>query len=189
MNNETDTDEKIVRRVLQGSIDSFRVIVERYQRTIYAIGIRFFRNRDDSNDFTQEVFIKAYESLRTYAGRAPFRFWLSRIAYNHGINRQSGAGARATESVVSDEQPATEATPETGQMRKEIRDLLLDAMERLPERYRICLDFYFFLGLTYGEISEITGFPVNTIKSHVLRAKTMLRDGLKGTIAEEYHEL
>jgi len=67
--------------------------------------------------------------------------------------------------------------------------MLMRAVGALPERYRICVELYFFMGLTYGEIGRITGYPVNTIKSNVLRAKTMLRDELKGTIAEDYNEL
>jgi RNA polymerase sigma-70 factor (ECF subfamily) len=63
------------------------------------------------------------------------------------------------------------------------------ALASLPEKYRICVDFFFFLGLSYGEIGDITGFPVNTIKSHVFRAKQMLRDALRGSAAEEYHEM
>ncbi len=186
MDNELKTDEQIVRQVLLGSIESFKTIVERYQKKIYSIGMRFFKNSDDSHDFTQEVFIRAYESLKTFAGRAPFPFWLTKIAYNHGINRVS---SKRTEPEVSDELPAADTTPEKGHLRKEIHDVLLQAVNDLPERYRICVDLYFFMGLTYGEISEITGYPVNTIKSNVLRAKIMLRDELKGTIAEDYHEL
>lgn len=186
MNNEDKTDEQIVKQVLLGGMESFKVIVERYQKRIYGIGMRFFKNMDDSRDFTQEVFIRAYENLKSYAGRAPFRFWLSRIAYNHGINR---IGARRTESEVPEEQAADDVTPERSHLRKEVREVLMEAVRKLPERYRICVDMYFFMGLTYGEISEITGYPVNTIKSNVLRAKNMLRDELKGTIAEDYHEL
>ncbi len=186
MNNENKTDEQIVKQVLLGGIESFKIIVERYQKKIYGIGMRFFKNMDDSHDFTQEVFIRAYENLKSYAGRAPFRFWLSKIAYNHGINR---IGASRAESEVPEETAAEGLTPEKGQMKKEVREVLLEAVSRLPERYRVCIDLYFFMGLTYGEISEITGYPVNTIKSNVLRAKIMLRDELKGTIAEEYHEL
>ncbi|MBN2159064.1 MAG: sigma-70 family RNA polymerase sigma factor [Spirochaetes bacterium] len=186
MGHEQKTDEQIVRQVLLGGIDSFRLIVERYQKKIFGIGMRFFKNRDDSYDFTQEVFIRAYESLKTYAGRAPFRFWLTRIAYNHGINR---IGSKRIEPDVPEELPSGGSTPETGHVREEIRRVLLKAINDLPERYRICVDFYFFLGLTYGEISEITGYPVNTIKSNVLRAKNMLRGELRGTIAEDYHEL
>jgi RNA polymerase sigma-70 factor (ECF subfamily) len=186
MDNEHKTDEQIVKQVLLGGIESFKIIVERYQKKIFGIGMRFFKNRDDSYDFVQEVFIRAYESLRSYAGRAPFRFWLTKIAYNHGINR---VGSKRTEPEVPEETPAGDTTPETGHVRGEIREVLVEAINGLPDRYRICVDLYFFMGLTYGEISEITGYPVNTIKSNVLRAKTMLRDELKGTIAEDYHEL
>ncbi|MBN1498185.1 MAG: sigma-70 family RNA polymerase sigma factor [Spirochaetes bacterium] len=186
MNNENKTDEQIVRQVLLGGIESFKIIVERYQKKIYGIGMRFFKNMDDSRDFTQEVFIRAYENLKSYAGRAPFRYWLSRIAYNHGINR---LGSGRAESEVPEEQAADTLTPERSHLKEEVREMLMEAVARLPERYRICVDMYFFMGLTYGEISEITGYPVNTIKSNVLRAKMMLRDELKGTIAEDYHEL
>jgi RNA polymerase sigma-70 factor (ECF subfamily) len=186
MNNEVKTDEQIVKQVLVGGIESFKIIVERYQKKIFGIGMRFFKNRDDSYDFVQEVFIRAYENLKSYAGRAPFRFWLTKIAYNHGINR---VGAKRTEPEVPEEISAGDSTPETGHLRDEVRELLMEAINQLPDRYRICVDLYFFMGLTYNEISEITGYPVNTIKSNVLRAKTMLRDELKGTIAEDYHEL
>jgi RNA polymerase sigma-70 factor (ECF subfamily) len=186
MDNEHKTDEQIVKQVLVGGIESFKTIVERYQKKIFGIGMRFFKNRDDSYDFVQEVFIRAYESLKSYAGRAPFRFWLTKIAYNHGINR---VGAKRAEPEVPEEVPSEGTTPETGHLRGEIREILMEAINQLPDRYRICVDLYFFMGLTYSEISEITGYPVNTIKSNVLRAKTMLRDELKGTIAEDYHEL
>ncbi len=185
--NENDkTDEQIVKQVLFGGIEGFKTIVDRYQRKIYGIGMRFFNNREDSLDFTQEVFIRAFESLRSYAGRAPFRFWLTKIAYNHGINR---AGSKRMEPEIAGEIPGGEESPETRHLMDEIRDTLMAAVSRLPKRYRICVDFYFFMGLTYGEIREITGFPVNTIKSNVLRAKIILRGELRGTIAEDYYEL
>ncbi len=180
------SDEQIIKRVLTGGIDSFRIIVERYQKKIFSIGMRFYKNEDDSYDFTQEVFIKAYESLKSFAERAPFRFWLTRIAYNHGINRLN---ARPIEPDIPDQIPTGDSAPEEELVRGEIRNVLMMAIEQLPERYRICVDLYFFLELTYNEISEITGYPVNTIKSNVLRAKNILRGELKGTIAENYYEL
>ena len=186
MIHDNKSDEQIIKQVLLGSIESFRIIVERYQKKIFSIGMRFYKNEDDSYDFTQEVFIKAYESLKSYAERAPFRFWLTRIAYNHGINRLS---SKKIEPDIPEQIPAGETTPEDTHLRGEIREVLREAIEQLPERYRICVDLYFFLELTYNEISEITGYPVNTIKSNVLRAKNILRDELKGTIAEDYHEL
>jgi len=180
-------DEHIVNRVILGDLECFKLIVERYQKKVFGIGMRFFKNADDSSDFTQEVFFKAFNSLGSYKAKAPFRFWLTRIAYNHAINR---AGALKTEPDVSGMPVASgEEGPEESQIKDEISSLLRNAMKGLPDRYRICLDFYFFMGLSHQEISEITGLPVNTIKSHVLRAKNILRDQLRGTIAEEYHEM
>jgi RNA polymerase sigma-70 factor (ECF subfamily) len=185
-NNEFRTDEQIVKQVLLGRTDSFKIIIERYQKKIFCIGLRFYNNEEDSYDFTQEVFIKAFESLGSYAGRAPFRFWLTKIAYNHAINR---INAKRIESEIPEQIQSRDTTPEAEHMRGEICGILHNAVKQLPSQYRICVDLYFFLGLTYNEISEITGYPVNTIKSNVLRAKKMLRDELRGTIAEDYHEL
>ena len=84
---------------------------------------------------------------------------------------------------------SNEPGPDNNHSKNEIRDLITREIEKLPERYRICLDFYFFFGLKYKEISNITGYPVNTIKSDVLRAKNILRQNLKGTIAEDYNEM
>jgi RNA polymerase sigma-70 factor (ECF subfamily) len=184
--NDFETDEQIVKEVLLGRTESFKLIIERYQKKIFCIGMRFYNNEDDSYDFTQEVFIKAFESLGSYAGRAPLRFWLTKIAYNHAINRIS---AKKTESEIPGQIQSGEKTPEDKLMRGEICDVLHEALTQLPRKYRICVDLYFFLGLTYYEIHEITGYPVNTIKSNVMRAKKILRDDLKGTIAEDYHEL
>ena len=89
MDNEHRTDEDIVESVLYGDIESYEELLDRYQNKIFSIGMRFFKNRDDAHDFAQDVFIKAFESLSTYRGGAPFRFWLTKIAYNHGINSKS----------------------------------------------------------------------------------------------------
>jgi RNA polymerase sigma-70 factor (ECF subfamily) len=185
-NDDFKTDEQIVRHVLLGGVDGFKTIVERYQKKIFSIGMRFYYNEDDSYDFAQEVFIKAFENLRSYAGKAPFRFWLTKVAYNHAINT---IASRRVESGIYEQIPSRETTPEEAHARDEIRRLLIRAIAELPGQYRICVDLFFFMGLTYNEIGAITGYPVNTIKSHVLRAKNILRRELKGTIAEDYDEL
>ena len=186
MKDEHKPDEQIIKGVIKGDVEGFRLVVNRYQKKIFSIGMRFFNNEEDSHDFVQEVFIRAYQNIKSFKGLAPFRYWLTRIAYNYGINRLK---MRKEERNYSEESILTHETPERGYLREEIKDILLEAINQLPEEYRICLDFYFFWGLTYGQINEITGFPVNTIKSYVFRAKQVLRDSLRGTIVEEYHEM
>ena len=187
MTDKEFTDERVVRKVQKGDSELFRLIIERYQDKIFSIGMRFFYNRDDAADFSQEVFLKAFNNISAYREIAPFRFWLAKLAYNHGINmKRSGRETANSDSV---EIISMEGRPDEVHIHNEIKSALLDEINRLPERYRICLDFYFFLGLKYIEISEITGYPVNTIKSDVFRAKNILRQKLKGTIAGDYDEM
>jgi RNA polymerase sigma-70 factor, ECF subfamily len=187
MQNDTLNDEYIIQSIRQGNKNGFRKIVIKYQSYIFSIGMRFLKNKDDAYDFVQEVFIKTYNNLDTYKGKAPFRYWIIKIAYNYAINKSE---KNKIEPNIADRQLSSSLkTPEEQHIHKETRTILLDAINSLPEKYKICLDFYFFMGLSYNEISTITDFPVNTIKSHVLRAKQQLYQKLKGTIAEEYHDI
>lgn len=185
MSNSPLTDEEIVHRILKGERDLFAEIVRRYQRKIYNIGLMFFRNSDDAGDFAQEVFVRAYEALNSFKGKSKFSFWFTKIAYNHGIN-MAKSGVRP-ESLI--EHACEGDSPHESFVIGEVRDALKRAVESLPENFRVCVDLYFFYGLSYAEISEITGYPVNTIKSNMFRAKQVLRNKLKGTIAEDYHEM
>ena len=187
INNETVSDENIVERVLQGRIDDFKILVERYQNSIFSIGMRFLRNEADSLDFMQDVFLKAFDKLETYKGIAPFKFWLVRIAYNYGINLVKGK--REERTIDDSELQDDRVTPERLHLKEEKKKFLMKAIEDLPHQYRVCVDFYFFESFSYNEISEITGYPVNTIKSNVFRAKQILRDSLRGSIAEDYYDL
>lgn len=187
MKNDERNDELIIKEVLKGDSEIFGIIVKRYQSLIFSIGMRFFRNEDDAYDFVQEVFIKAFKKLEQFRAIAPFRFWLTRLAFNTGINRvkayKNDGSLDDAPYLVSKEKGPAEA-----HLEKEARAALLEAIQRLPNKYRLCVDFYFFYGLSYNEISGITGFPVNTIKSHVFRAKRELYSALSGTAAEEYYE-
>ena len=177
-------DEAIVHLVLEGEIELFRNIVDRYQGQIFRIGMYFFRNSEDASDFLQEVFIQAYTKLGTYRQLSPFKFWLLKIAYNLGISK-----ARTYRSNVSlPDDIACGKLPEDLLEISETQILINKAINELPEKYRICIEMYFYEGFKYVEISQITGFSLNTIKSNVFRAKQLLRDSLK-TIAEDYHEM
>ena len=173
-------DQSIVSQIVTGQKDLFRLLVRRYERAVYGMGRGFFRNPEDASDFAQEVFLKVYRSLPRFEGRSRFSTWLYKVAYNTAINRVS----RAKEYHSLAEKEAEELisggdTPERALLRNAAREAVRKALEELPERYRICVDMYFFYDRSYQEIEEITGFPVNTIKSHVFRAKKLLREKLE----------
>jgi RNA polymerase sigma-70 factor (ECF subfamily) len=170
-------DQTIIARVLAGDRDSFAVLVRRHQRIVYSLGLSFFRNADDAADFVQDVFVKAYRALGSFRGRSKFSTWLYRVAYNTALN----AARRRREylSLAEDLETPNDDAPERQALRGAARTAVARAVAELPERFRVCLDLYFFYGLSYPEIETVTGFPVNTIKSHVFRAKKLLRDELR----------
>ncbi|MDR1443897.1 MAG: sigma-70 family RNA polymerase sigma factor [Treponema sp.] len=177
---ETD-DFFIAGRVVAGEKDLFRYLVTRHQKAVYGMGRSFFRNREDVSDFVQEVFLKVYRSLPRFEGRSRFSTWLYTIAYNTAVNEINRH--KEYQSLAENDEAVDGDTPERKLVRSTLKDAVLEALGELPERYRICVDMYFFYGRSYQEIGAITGFPVNTIKSHVFRAKKLLRDKLEG-IAE-----
>jgi RNA polymerase sigma-70 factor (ECF subfamily) len=181
------SDEIIVRSVLAGNIADFEQIVKRYRDRVYSIGYRFFYNKNEAEDFTQDLFVRVLEKLSTFRFEAPFKYWLVRITYNYGINRKKKLFSEP--DIIEFEMPDISLSLEKKPIRDEIVSLLNSSMQKLPKNYRICIDLYFYWNLPYEQIKEITGIPVNTIKSNVFRAKSILRDALRGTIAEEYYEM
>jgi RNA polymerase sigma-70 factor (ECF subfamily) len=175
------TDNEIVEIVLSGRTESYRLLIERHEKKVFAMGRGFFRNRDEARDFTQEVFLKAFHALPRFEGRSGFATWLFRIAYNQAVNGKrglkeylslaDGEDATVSEAVSFD-------MPEHNLLKKNIKEAVRTAVQELPEKYRICIDLSFFYELTYEEIARITAFPVNTVKSHILRAKRILREKL-----------
>jgi len=184
-------DEFIVSQITSGQKDLFRLLVRRYHRPVYGMGMSFFRNAEDASDFVQEVFLKVYRSLPRFEGRSRFSTWLYKIAYNtaiNGINRRKGyqvevrTDFRSLAEVAGE--PVDGDTPERQAIRGAAREAVLASLNELPERYRVCVDLSFFYDCSYREIEAITGFPVNTVKSHVFRAKKLLREKLSGIKGE-----
>ena len=171
-----DEDRTLVAQIVSGQNELFRLLIKRHERAVYGMGMSFFRNTDDASDFTQEVFLKVFRRLSHFEGRSRFSTWLYKIAYNTAINklnRNKEYYSLAEESLVPDTD-----TPERKVLRELARSAVLEAVRELPERFRLCVDLFFFYDRSYQEIEAITGYPVNTIKSHVFRAKKILRGKL-----------
>ena len=175
---EDDEDRVITAQIVAGQKELFRLLVKRHERAVYGMGMSFFRNAEDASDFSQEVFLKTFRNLSRFEGRARFSTWLYKIAYNTAIN--SVTRKKEYQSLTEDEIVSGDDAPERALLKRLARDAVLEAVETLPERFKVCVDLFFFYDRSYQEIEVITGYPVNTIKSHVFRAKKLLREKLKG---------
>lgn len=170
-------DSLLCKEILAGNTAAFTLLAHKYRRRILALGYSFFKNGDDAEDFLQDVLVKIYTSLGSFRGESLFSTWLMRVAYNTAVNsikRRKEYVSLAEDFDIMD----TDENPEEEHLRSCSRDAVRLAMETLPERFRVCVDMYFFYDMPYADISEVTGLPVNTIKSHVFRAKKILREKL-----------
>jgi RNA polymerase sigma-70 factor (ECF subfamily) len=183
MKNWDDLDDQmIVAEVVSGQKELFRLLVNRHEKKVYGMGLSFFRNPDDASDFTQEVFLKVYRGLSHFEGRSRFSTWLYTIAYHTAVNNAARPDARYTSIADAEDITIDADTPERQSLRQALREAVREAVRDLPERYQVCVDLFFFYECSYQEIESITGYPVNTIKSHVFRAKKLLREKLAGLV-------
>lgn len=173
-------DNTLIEHVLKGEIKAFRKIVERHQARIFYLGMRFFHNLHDAEDFAQEVFLKAYKKLGMFKGQASFGSWLYRLAFNLAINEYRLAKRRLAEIEVERDDFEDEGlTPEFYLIRAEEISEVQRVLRTMPDRYNLVLRMHYFDGLTYQEIAELTGYPINTIKSHIHRAKRVIKSKLE----------
>ncbi|MDR3312631.1 MAG: sigma-70 family RNA polymerase sigma factor, partial [Spirochaetaceae bacterium] len=169
-----DNDELLVQQTIAGDLNAFAQLVRTYHRRITGLGMGFFKNRTDTEDFVQDVFLKLWANLRSFRGESRFATWCTRIAYNTAIN---AVNRRREYESIADEHLllSTDRNPEEAHLRKITGEAVNAVIRELPREYALCLDLYFFHDLPYKDISEVTKLPVNTVKSHIFRAKKLLR--------------
>ncbi len=171
-------DSFLVKETLAGKPKAFAKLMSLYKNRVTALGMSFFHNRTDTEDFVQDVFLKAYTNLSSFRNESMFSTWLTRIAYTTAINAKN---RRKTFESIADETLLVDIdkTPEEQEIRRRTVLAVKEAIRELPEKYYICIELYFFYDMSYEEIEKITSIPVNTIKSHVFRAKSILRKKLE----------
>jgi RNA polymerase sigma-70 factor (ECF subfamily) len=182
------TDKELVQRVQQGDKKSFDLLVLKYQNRIIKLVSRYVREPGDAQDIAQEAFIKAYRALPDFRGDSAFYTWLYRIAINTAKNHVVALSRRPVEARlenadgeqidVEDLQKDIE-TPENLLLANEIKQTILDAMDKLPEDLRVALTLREVEGLRYDEIAETMDCPIGTVRSRIFRAREAVDAKLK----------
>lgn len=161
----------LARCVLGDSRDAFGQIVEAYRSDI----IRFFLNLTMgdgalSDDLAQETFIKAYLGIRGFRGLSKFRTWLYRIAYNEYYTYLR----KRHEEHLGDDAVADNLLADGHGAANDAHIDVYTAMQWLSEQQRAVVTLFYIEDLPIRKISDITGMPQGTVKSHLNRAKTKL---------------
>ncbi|MBQ7752106.1 MAG: sigma-70 family RNA polymerase sigma factor [Treponema sp.] len=175
-------DRILVRRTLRGNADAFSTLVANNKKRIEAVGRRFFNDITDIEDFVQEVFIKAYKNLSSFKGKSLFSTWITRIAFTTAINQKKSFKITDSFDEQGDFLPSPYDNPENEQIKALTKEAINEAVQDLPENYAVCIKMFFYLDMNQEDISEMTGIPLNTVKSNIFRAKKILSEKLGGLL-------
>lgn len=184
MKDEIKHDYNTVKSILKGDKKAFDKLIETNKQRLFLFGMSFFKNKQDAQDFVQEVFIKAFTKLEQFHGESLFSTWISRIAYNMALNtisRRHEELSMVDESLIIDKN----LQPEELQLQRATIEAVNEAVAGLPVPYALCIQMYFYYDIPYLQIANITDLPINTIKSHIFRAKQILKEKLKEIYTNE----
>lgn len=180
-----EKDSDLVQRTLCGDWSAYDQLVKRYQRQIYNFAYRMMGNAEDAQDISQETFLRAFQSLHSFRKDASFLTWLFKIASNLCIDLLRSRKSKGTLSLDSEleegREPAAEARtsdPESVAMRNATQEVVQHAINALPARYRAVVILRHLQGMSVDEIAQTLDIPAGTVKTHLFRAREMLRERL-----------
>jgi RNA polymerase sigma-70 factor (ECF subfamily) len=175
------SDQELIRQVINGSLESYDQLMERYQRLVFRIAYGFGRNKQNSMDITQNVFLKAYENLASFKGKGSFKAWIAKIAYNEGIN-WSKKNRPYEQSAILDEflmNQSDRITQEDEVLAREHKAQLLKTLFSLNTRYRLAVVLRYFNEMPIKEISGVLKCSEGVVKSMLHRSLRQLKENLK----------
>lgn len=179
-------DEELVASAQKGERRAFEELVERHKQKAYHIAFGFARDREDAKDLSQDAFLKAFANLKNFDGRSSFYTWFYRILVNLCLDykrRQKRAPADEFDETVEHQmdpshEPKTARTPDQHVLAGQISRKVGSALEALPAKQRTVFILRNHQGLSIKEIAETMETAEGTVKVHLHRAVTALRQSL-----------
>ena len=173
-------DRQLVARAQGGDPEAFSQLVERHQTMVYRLALGKTGSPQDAEEVTQTAFLKAWQGLRTFQGKAAFSTWLYRLTANAAVDllRRRREPALSLDDPDLPPIPDQTPSPEELSMAAERRRLLWQAIDQLPESHRLPLVLRELEGLSYREIARALDLEEGTVKSRLARGRLMLRQQL-----------
>ncbi len=177
-------DAELVVASQAGNEDAFAQLVQRHQRRVFNLVFRMLQQYEEANEVPQETFLAAWQGLPSFRGDARFSTWLYRIAYNCCLKQlEQRKRDKALQAAVQAEQIfQQESCDERAAAELEAHErqaLVREHLSQLPAKYRVVLVLRHLQELTYEEMAEILTMPIGTIKTHLFRARNLLKERLE----------
>ncbi|PYQ58921.1 MAG: RNA polymerase [Acidobacteria bacterium] len=173
---EEDLDRIAVERCLQGDVDAFGTLVERYQRPVFNTVLHMVGDAEDAREVCQQAFMKAFEHLSSYDPERKFFSWLYRVAVNESINH-----LKAKRPHDPLDETFEHPRPNPAQHFEELEEWthLHEAIMDLEPNYRAVIILRHFVHFSYDEIAQILDLAEKTVKSRLFTARQLLREALE----------
>lgn len=188
--NTTLSENDLIAAAANGDSDAFGELVRAYEKKIYSFALGMLSNPDDAFDASQDTFMKAYRSIKYFEGKSSFYTWLYTICRNccydflklQNRNRRHNISLYEYESDEEGtviELPDTDNQPEKLYEQKRVREIIFDAIDKLPQNHREIILLRDVNELSYEEIATAMCISEGTVKSRLSRARSRLQALLK----------
>src|ERR1041385_2529459 len=179
------TDEEVITRVLSGESAMFEIVIRRHNQRLYRVALAILRNDGEAEDVMQDAYVRAYEHLVQFAGRAKFSNWLTRIAVHEALARhrreercQELEPMSEREGDPMDRFASLTPNPEQQASNSEIRRLLEEAVDNLPDSYRTVFMLRDIEEMSTTDAADVLEITEENVKVRLHRARALLRKSL-----------
>ena len=175
-----NSEKSLINLVKKGDKKAYEVLVLQYQDRLVFSVYKFLKDYELAQDIAQEAFVKAFKNIEKFRGDSSFYTWIYRIAINTAKNFLS---SKSRKSEIYDdeimelklsESAVTSENPENILEAEELRSLMMDAIQGLPDDIRTTLSLREFDGLSYEEIAEVQNCPIGTVRSRIHKGREIL---------------
>ena len=186
-------DLTLVQRFRQGDMESFSLLVAKYQDRIYNMLLRMCGEPADAEELAQETFLRAMERIGQFQGRSKFYTWLFRIAANLAISHKRRGGrikfhslsgpqdgdSSEGDAITSPLAAKRQSGPQETAVAAETHQRVMDALGELDDEFRLVIVLRDIEEMDYAQVADVMNVPLGTVKSRLHRARMMVRDRLK----------
>lgn len=172
-------EQLLINRLRAGDEDAVEELAREYRSRVYQLVLRYLKNREDAEEATQDVLLKAYQKISHFRGDAALSSWLFRIAFNTAMSRLRGFKPfDHIENLAAIDKPDPALPADERLARRQLRKRLARAVRELPSIYRAPIVLRDLRGLSTEEASTLLHVNDQTLKSRLHRARLLLRQKL-----------
>ncbi len=166
-------DHELISEIRSGFPGAFSELVKRHQKGVVRVVLRFLKDVDQAQDVAQETFIKAFDKLHTFQGRASFKSWLYQIAINLSKNKLRESQKQTTQ--IDHAHLSVDSVAERGLIHASVGEALQEEVNKLPHKQKTALVLRIYEDLSFKEIAQIMNCPYDTAKANYRHALLRLR--------------